>query len=602
MRVLIDGQAVTLTDRDQVGAGGEAAVYRWRDQAVKLYHPLPKGADAATAAAYQRRLDKIRHYPMGLPAEVIAPQGLVFDAKGKACLGYVMPLVTGGEDIRRLGQRNWREGVISNEQVVRIFAKLHRTLIALHAHGVVVGDLNDGNVLITGDEPWFIDADSMQFGTFGCPVAHEAYLDPRLYGVDLTAQPALTQETDWYAFAVLLFRSLLYVHPYGGVHPKLPTMLRRAEARHSVMQPDVQYPKVADSWRILPDDLIDWFAGVFDQDRRGVFPDRLLQMVWTVCGCGTVHARKVCPQCAVVSPVSRPATEVRGRCHATVVFRTTGRILTAAVQNGLRYVYEEAGIIRRETGSLVMTQPRLPGMRFAIAGTSTWIGLREQVVQVEHETPVTRTTCGTFAGDAVFATNSRHAYRLAGDWLVDAVSGSRIGQAVDGQTWFRAGERFGCGFYRAGRMTVFFLVDPQHPGLKQVALPDIEGRLLDAHATFDGDRVLLELSQEIGGRRWHRMHVIQGDGRVLASLEGAPEDKRALNTLGGKAMVGGCILCPMDDGLLSLAVEPATGTMTEGNLFVDTEPFVTEGAQLFAGPGGSVFVVVSQAITQLTLI
>jgi hypothetical protein len=601
MRVLIDSQAVTLTDRDQIGVGGEATVYRWRDRAVKIYHPLPTGADPQALAALQRKVDKIRAFPQGLPAEVVAPQSLVLDAKGTNCLGFVMPLVMGGEDIRRLAQRPWRDGVVSNEQVVRIFARLHRTLSDLHARGMVVGDLNDGNVLFTGETPWLIDADSMQVGTHGCPVAHESFLDPRLYGVDLTTAAVFTPETDWYAFAVLLFRSLLYVHPYGGVHPTLPTMLRRAEARHSVMQPDVQYPKVADTWRILPDALIDWFAGAFDRDERRVFPETLLTMVWTTCACGSVHARKVCPQCAVVRPIDRLATEVQGRCRATVIMRTTGRILTATVQGSLRYAYEEDGVIRRENGSVVTTGARLPGMRFAIAGTSTWIGLREQVIQIEHEMPVTRTTCGTFGGDAVFATNSRHAYRLAGDWLIDAVSGTRIGQAVDGQTWFRMGETFGCGFYRAGRMTVFFVVDPRHPGLKQVTLPHIEGRLLDAHATFDGDRVLLELSQERNGRRWHSLAVVQADGRVLANLEGSPEDKRALATIGGKTMLGSCILCPTDDGLLSLAVDPASGTMTEGNLFLDTEPFVTEGATLLPGPGGSVYVVTPQAITQLTL-
>jgi hypothetical protein len=601
MRVLIDGQAVTLTDRDQVGVGGEATVYRWRDRAAKIYHPLPQGADAAAVATLQRKLDKIRTFPARMPAEVVAPQSLVLDANGKDCLGFVMPLVVAGEDIRRLSQRTWREGVVSNEQVVRIFTRLHRTLTALHAQGIVVGDLNDGNVLITDDQPWVIDADSMQIAGYGCPVAHESFLDPRLYGVDLTAGARFTPDTDWYAFAVLLFRSLLYVHPYGGVHPSLPTQLRRAEARHSVMRDDVQYPKVADSWRNLSDELIDWFAGVFDQDRRGTFPETLLDLVWTTCACGTVHARKACPQCAVVRPMDRPATEVRGRCHATVIFRTSGRLLASTVQGSLKYVYEENGLVRRENGSLVMTQARQPGMRFAIAGGSTWIGLREHVVQIENETALTRTTCAKFNGEAVFTANSRHAYRLSGDWIVDAVAGNHIGQAVDGQTWFRMGEGFGCGFYRTGRMTVFFVVDPRHPGLKQVTLPHIDGKLLDAQATFDGDRVLLELSVERDGRRWHRLAIIRADGTVLATLDGAPEDKRALATIGGKAMVGGCLLCPTDDGLLSLAVDPVTGTMTEGNLFLDTEPFVTEGATLLPGPGGSVYVVTIQAITQLTL-
>ena len=33
---------------------------------------------------------------------------------------------------------------------------------------------------------------------------------------------ALSRESDWYALAVLLFSSLLFVHPYGGAHASFP--------------------------------------------------------------------------------------------------------------------------------------------------------------------------------------------------------------------------------------------------------------------------------------------------------------------------------------------------------------------------------------------
>jgi hypothetical protein len=513
-----------------------------------------------------------------------------------------MPLVIDGEDIRRLGQRSWREGVVGNEAVMRIFARLHATLTALHGQGMVVGDLNDGNVLFTGEEPWLIDADSMQFGAYGCPVAHESFLDPRLYGVDLTATLVFSPETDWYAFAVHLFRSLLYVHPYGGVHPTLTTMLRRAEARHSVMRPDVTYPKAAVTWRILPDALIDWFAGIFDNDVRSVFPVQLLDIQWIACACGTTHARSSCPVCQVRSPnVHRPATEVQGACQATTIFRTTGRILAACLQNGLKYVYVEGDTIRRETGSTVMSQARKPGMRFAIAGTATWIGHREHLVQVEHEMVINRTTTSTFAGETVFDANARACYRLAGDWIVDGIGGDRIGQGLDGQTWFRLGDRFGFGFYRTGLMTVFFVFDPKQPGLRQVLLPSIDGRLIDIQSTFDRGRVLVTMACEKDGARHHRMAVVGADGSVLAQITGSPESQRGLATIMGKALVGDCILVPTDLGLLSLAVDSISGTMKEGNLFVDTEPFVTADAQLIPGSGGSVYVVTAQTITQLTL-
>ena len=108
--------------------------------------------------------------------------------------------------------------------------------------GALVGDFNEGNVLFRGATPFLIDADSMQFDGLPCCVGHEKFLDPRLYGVDLTRAPRFDPGTDWYAWSVLLFSSLLYVHPFGGIHKKFATPLRRAEARYSVLRPDVTYP------------------------------------------------------------------------------------------------------------------------------------------------------------------------------------------------------------------------------------------------------------------------------------------------------------------------------------------------------------------------
>jgi hypothetical protein len=53
-------------------------------------------------------------------------------------------------------------------------------------------------------------------------------------------QRTFTPDNDWYAFAVLLFRSLTLVHPYGGVDPELSTLPRRAAARRSVFSPQVR--------------------------------------------------------------------------------------------------------------------------------------------------------------------------------------------------------------------------------------------------------------------------------------------------------------------------------------------------------------------------
>ena len=603
MKVVIGGKAVTLSDTDVLGVGGEAVVYKWMDRAVKIYHPPAATLSAqerdAVVQATERKLAKVQSFPGALPPELVAPLDIVTDPRGKP-VGFTMPIVAAAEPVLRLTQRKWREGVVANQRVMTLFAKMHDALSRLHGAGVVCGDLNDANVLFRDEDVWLIDADSVQFGSYLCVVAHEKYVDPRLYGRDLTAGPAFDRNTDWYAYAVMLFASLLYVHPYGGIHATLPTMLRRAEARHSVLRPDVTYPKAAVHFRVLPDELVHWLGKVFDQDVREPFPQALLAMRFTKCACGAEHARARCPDCqAIGAAARRDAVVSRGRCRAQRVFATTGRILRAAVQGGLKYVYEQDGVVRREDMTRVMEQPLAPGMRFAISGASTWIGFGDQLVRIEGERPVDRTATGRMGNEPVFDATSATCWRLNDEWLIDHANGTRAGKVLPGQTWFRAGERLGFGFWRAGRHVHHFVFRTDRPGLTDVKLPHVDGRLVEIAVVFDDTHALFMRSVDRNGVVVNAMDLIGADGRVVASVSGSPDSVRILANLGGKALSGGRVLVATEQGLLACRVE--SGVLVEGTLFEDTEPFVAAGSTILPGPGGSVYVVTTKEITQLTL-
>ena len=595
MNVRIGSQRARLVDADLLGAGGEARVFRFRDRAVKIYHP---GDDAQLA----RKLEKIRAFPPSLPPEVVAPLELCTDQKGKE-IGFTMRRVDGAEDVLRLSQRSFREGTVGNAQVTALFARLHEVLVALHGARVVVGDLNDSNVLFTGAQPWLIDADSMQFGRYLCTVGHERFLDPRLYGVDLAAAPAFSEDTDWYAFAVMLFGSLLYVHPYGGLHKRLPTLLRRAEARHSLLRADVQVPRAAVHFRILPDELLGCFEQIFDHSSRGRFPAPLLDRLrWTRCACGLEHARPVCPDCASLGVVAaRAALRHHGRCTAREILHTRGRILCATVQGNLKFLVEEEGAIRREDGTLALYGTLPARARVAIAGATNFVAVDRQLLRLRDGQVVERTATGLYGGQPMFDAGSGGCHRTDGEWLIEGATGARIGQILDGQTWFRTGEQLGFGFYRAGLLTVHFLFRRGRAGLTQVALPPIDGRLIEAEAIFDEHHVLFLTAVEKDGRRTHAMTLVDETGRVRARISGAPDSQRMLQSVHGKALANGRLLCMTDEGLLSIAVDDAAGLFGEGRLFADTQPFVTLGAQLLCGPQGSIYVVTPKDIVQLTL-
>ena len=317
--VLVGKKRVRLDDKDLLGVGGEGRVFRSGDRAFKIFFTM---TDA--------RSKKLVAFPQGLPSRVVGPTDLCTDPKG-AVVGYAMRALDGAVDIHRVGQRKWRDttGMTAGE-VLAVFRVLAATVDELHTRGVVVGDLNDGNVVLTARtakgpwEPFLIDADSMQFAGFPCTVAHERFLDPRLYGIDLHTG-ALSRESDLYALAVMLFTSLLLVHPYGGAHASYPTMLRRAEARHSILRGDVKLPNAALRLDVLPDDVLAWFTKIFDEDAREPLPRALLDARFTRCHCGVEHARRVCPACAVVVAVPvRPPVRTHGRIRVTTMTRTEG--------------------------------------------------------------------------------------------------------------------------------------------------------------------------------------------------------------------------------------------------------------------------------------
>ncbi len=589
MDLFLSGKRVRVTDADLLGEGGEARVYRTSRGALKVFHPA---TDATAQRVLDQKLQKLAQFPTTLPPSVMSPSELASDRAGRV-VGYLMPLVPGAEDFGRLAQRKWRLGVISNTGLTTLFRELHEVVSALHAAQVVIGDFNDGNVLFASGKPYLIDADSMQFAGFPCPVGHERFLDPRLYGVDLSTAPKFDAGSDWYAFAVLLFQSLLSVHPFGGTHPKLATLLRRAEARHSVMKSDVLLPRLAVPPKVLPDDLLHWFLSVFEKDARQVFPLGLLQLSWTTCGCGLEHARAVCPECrALGSLVTRQVLRSQGRCTARTAFETSGRVLAASMQGGLRYLAEENGVLRREDGTVIATQLSGAHLRVGIAGPVTWLADGSgRVEKWQGDRLVERAQTGFRGAWPVLASSLTATYRQEQEWLIEQHSGARVGQVLEGQTWLWTGERLGLGFYRAGGLTVSFLLRAGKAGLKQLDGLTWTGRIIDADAVFDAKHALLTVVTDSGGKDLVHRWLIDESGVVLA---------KSMNELRGHAaLLGGRVVLATDAGLVALNND--SGVLIEAMQFPDTQPFVSAGDELLPNADGSLFVVGARDIMQLTL-
>ena len=602
MIVVLNGKKVNLKPEDSLGVGGEGEVFAWGKYAIKIYHKMNPALSGTLKQqwrfAHKLKLKKIANFPK-MPPEVIAPLQVVTNSKG-AIIGYVMDIVENATDIIRLSQRKYRKiNNVDLNYVVDIFKNVQQITKKIHSKQVVVGDYNSLNILFRGKDVFFIDSESMQFSGYPCIVATETYLDPIFYGKDFTKQAWFNCNSDWYSYAVMLFQSLLFIHPYGGVHKGYNNMMRRAEASVSVFNTDVKYPKKALPFSILPDDLLHNFSLLFDKGERFAFPvDVLNRLKFVQCNsCGGFHTKPICPLCQAKSPVKREADKISGDCKCSTIFSTQGQIIQADLQKGkLRYIYLEKGVVKRETGSTVFTQKLSSDYHFGINQSKTFIGKGKDVAIIEYESVAGRTKTGTLRNKNIFKTNADHYFTVSGGNLAmdDSVV---IGSILKNQTWFKVGAKFGFGFYRVGGRTVYFIFKFHKMGLDDsIKIPSIQGKLLGADCIFSDDYVLFTMSEEISGKVYNSMYLINDKGETLASLKEEASSSNILKNIYGKTLGGTSVLTATDNGLLLAKLEH--GTFVENKLFSSTSSFVDEDTELINCPEG-IYAIVNKTILLL---
>ncbi len=435
--IYIQKQRYQLDAADLIQSGGEGTVFGLGNTAVKLYHhPTP---------AHQ---EKLRHWfaqRWQLPPDLLAPCVPVHNKNGQI-IGLQMPrLPASSLPLKQLSLPNfWQQHALTTQQIVPLLQRLHQTLNRLHQLQIVVGDLNETNIFFTppaqgASQSFWIDVDSYQFGHFPCPVAMPAFLDPTLYHVtDFGERPYFTPLTDWYAFTVLLVKSLLQIHPYGGVHRQHKSLQARATAGVSILANDVTLPPRARHPETLSDDLLHYLHTTFDKAERRPFPLQLLQQyaqnlqTCPHCQLAYPRSRRGCPACSHPTPVSvlpsavaKMLLQVDGFIEAVFV-QPNGRLLIIYRQ-GEQYRLVRAGIggVLKETvlfsGSVgyrfgAFTRP--DGHDFLVVNPPHQPQLLVLDIHGSQPQQVMLLETALFRETAVFATTPNHLYRISGGWIM----------------------------------------------------------------------------------------------------------------------------------------------------------------------------------------
>lgn len=455
MEIYVSGKPVSLTGKDVLGAGGEATVFSKNGVAYKIYHKptVKRGEKLAALLSITSRF----------PKQVLAPLELAMSKSGKV-VGYVMPLAPSeAEAIKFLANKNFRAANgITTKDVANILLSLGKVLTHLHPLGVVVGDLNDLNELFAKEEVYYVDSDSFQFGKYGCAVGTEDYLCPTLYNRSLGKEVSFSRETDWYSYAVLLYRSLLLVHPYGGVYPKLPTLVDRAKKGITILDPAVKYPKLGANPEILTDELLEQFRKIFEKGEHKEFPLGLVEdyidLLVPCKKCGEFYpsSRGTCPRCS--APTVLPVSTLTARFIEKLLFKTNGTTIFSRVTANNIYV------VAREEGTAVLYHwkggraQRFP--LFAASGDLIYEVAMEKLVVgkkgsnklllVDPETKqIQKTETGMFSGSPAFAATENYLYRLAGGLLLrselygEDLLDQAVGTVLVDQTWVAASSESG---------------------------------------------------------------------------------------------------------------------------------------------------------------
>jgi DNA-binding helix-hairpin-helix protein with protein kinase domain/Flp pilus assembly protein TadD len=214
-----EGKPVTLGRK--LGQGGEGAVLEVSSQSdlvAKVYHNAAAPEKAAKLSAMVKlkteRLLTLSAWPIDT----------LHEKSGGAIKGFVMPKVVGHRDIHILYGIKSRHAEYPDARwpfLIHAAANVARAFSVIHEHGHVIGDVNQGGVVVSKSATVrLVDCDSFQVFANGhrylCEVGVPTHTPPELQ--DHTFKGVVrTQDHDAFGLAVIIFQ-LLFMgrHPFSG--------------------------------------------------------------------------------------------------------------------------------------------------------------------------------------------------------------------------------------------------------------------------------------------------------------------------------------------------------------------------------------------------
>jgi serine/threonine protein kinase len=235
--------------------GGEGIIIEYQDKIIKIYK---------NGVNKKEKLEKINKL-MGkkLPSNVIIPLDIIHNNKNQF-IGYLMEKIE-GEELRKLSNKKYiKTNNITIKDISKMLIEIKNVLLEIHKQNIYISDFNDNNILFDKNfKVYFIDTDSWTVDDIKCTVCMDTFKDPALVANNFS------NETDYYAYSILAFKSLTRIHPFGGTMNPDIDIMERMKKRISVIDNNrITIPKNINKWDFMQPKFINEFKQIFESSKR----------------------------------------------------------------------------------------------------------------------------------------------------------------------------------------------------------------------------------------------------------------------------------------------------------------------------------------------
>ena len=274
------GNPVILGNR--LGSGGEGDVFL-------IVSPDP----GSVAKIYKKPLhpekqEKLRQMAHGcnddLKGIAAWPTDVLYTTPGSPVCGFLMPKITGCEPVHKVYGPMQRKELYPDADwrfLVRTAKNLAAAFDIIHEYGYVIGDVNEGNILVSGTAcVRLIDCDSFQVKSgdtvYPCEVGVAQFTPPEIQRQKDFRQ-LRTPNHDAFGLAILIFL-LIFMgrHPFAGVYKGREDMpIERAIAEYrfafsrDAAAKHIAVPPNSVDLSIVPQEIADLFEQAFSEAGAG---------------------------------------------------------------------------------------------------------------------------------------------------------------------------------------------------------------------------------------------------------------------------------------------------------------------------------------------